>query len=157
MEWNKGVLESRTLYSRPVTPEEVGFPFAAQAARLTRQAAGRADETVALLTDGEPRQLDAATWLEHNRQGWDIETGLHARLDVSLLEDLCRIRTPRSLWVLGMLRRLVVSLFVEWRTAHPKGQHQTLTDFHTVMGEENLAPALRFLTCQRPSLKNLHA
>jgi hypothetical protein len=151
------VLESRTLCSRTVTPEAVGFPCAAQAARVSRQAAGRAGETVALLTDLEPRQCDAATWLQHNRQAWDIETGLHARLDVSLLEDLCRIRTPRSLWVLGMLRRLVVSLFVEWRAAHPQGRHQSLTDFHTAMGEENLAPALRFLTRKHPSLKNLHA
>jgi len=95
----------------------VGFPFAAQAARLTRQASGRADETVALITDLAPRQLDAATWLKRNRQAWDIETGLHARLDVSLLEDLCRIRTPRSLWVLGMLRRLAPdprSLLNKW-------------------------------------------
>ena len=124
---------------------------------MKRQAAGRADETVALLTDVEPRQLDAAIWLKRNRQTWDIETGLHARLDASLLEDLCRIRTPRALWVLGMLRRLVVSLFVEWRAAHPRGRHQSLTDFLTAMGEENLAPALRFLTIQRLSLKDLHA
>lgn len=157
MEWNKGVRESRTLRSRPVTPEDVGFPFAAQAAQLTRQASGRADETVALITNLPPRQLDAATWLQRNRQAWGIETGLHARLDVSLLEDLCRIRTPRSLWVLGMLRRLVVSLFAEWRTAHPRGRHQSLTDFHTALGENNLAPAFRFLTRKRPSLKCLHA
>lgn len=157
MELNKGVWESRTLRRRTISPEDVGFPFAAQAARLTRQASGRADETVALITDLAPRQLDAATWLKRNRQAWDIETGLHARLDVSLLEDLCRIRTPRSLWVLGMLRRLVVSLFVEWRAAQPKGHQKTLTDFHTAMGEENLAPALRFLTTKRSSLKNLHA
>jgi predicted transposase YbfD/YdcC len=157
VEWNKGVRESRTLCRRAVSPEDVGFPWAAQAARLTRQATGRADETVALLTDLEPRHLAAATWLQHDRRGWDIETGLHARLDVSLLEDLCRIRTPRSLWVLGMLRRLVVSLYVEWRAAQPKGHQKTVTDFHTVLGEENLAPAFRFLTAKRPSLKNPHA
>ena len=157
MERNKGIRESRTLRSRAVTPEDVGFPFAAQAARLTRQAAGRAAETVALITDLPPRQLDAATWLARNRQAWGIETGLHARLDVSLLEDLCRIRTPRSLWVLGMLRRLAVSLFMEWRAAHPRGRHQSLTDFHTALGEENLTPAFRFLTSQRPNLKRRHA
>ncbi|MBI5386282.1 MAG: hypothetical protein HZA90_16555 [Verrucomicrobia bacterium] len=105
----------------------------------------------------EPRPLDAATWLERNRQAWDIETGLHARLDVSLLEDLCRLRTPRSLWVLGMLRRLVVSLFMEWRATQPQSHQKTLTDFHIAMSAENLAPALRFLTSKRPSLKCLHA
>jgi hypothetical protein len=56
-----------------------------------------------------------------------------------------------------MLCRLVVSLFMEWRAAQAKGHQKTLPDFHTVMGEENLAPALRFLTTKRPSLKDLHA
>ena len=55
-----------------------------------------------------------------NRQGWDIETGLHARLDVSLLEDLCRIRTPRSLWVLGLLRRLVGASLWSGARLNPK-------------------------------------
>src|ERR1043166_1441339 len=37
LEKNKGVAQSRTLESRPVAAEDVGFPFAAQAALLTHQ------------------------------------------------------------------------------------------------------------------------
>jgi len=142
VEQNKGVRESRTLASRPVAAEDIGFPFAAQVALLTRQHEGRAHETVGLITDQAPAELPAQAWLAANRQGWGIENVSHLRLDVSLQDDRCRVRTPKSLWILGMLRRLVVSLFMHWRERQPKPQHLTLTDFHSAMGEENLAKAL---------------
>jgi hypothetical protein len=69
LEKNKGVPESRTLESRPVAAEDIGFPFAAQAALLTRQHVGRKDETVGLITDLAPDQLPAAQWLKINRDG----------------------------------------------------------------------------------------
>ena len=63
--------------------------------------------------------------------------------------------TPQR-FALGAPRRGCAPLAVR-AAAQPKGQHKSLTDFHTVLGEENLAPALRFLTAKRPSLKHLHA
>ena len=93
MEKNKGVRESRTLVSRPVAAQDIGFPFAAQAALLTRQHIGRKNETVGLITDLIPEQLLAAQWLKANRQGWGIENGTHQRLDVSLNDDRCRVRS----------------------------------------------------------------
>jgi len=57
VEKNKGVPESRTLESHPVAAEDIGFPFAAQAAQLTRQHRGRKDETVGLITDLSPQEL----------------------------------------------------------------------------------------------------
>jgi len=51
-----------------------------------------------------------------------------------------------------MLRRLVISLFMHWRARHPKPRHQSLTDFQSAMGEDNLAKALAFVTHQRPKL-----
>ena len=63
-EKNKGVLESRTLESRPVAAEDIGFPFAAQVGLLTRQHVGRKNETVGLITDRAPDQLPAAQWLK---------------------------------------------------------------------------------------------
>jgi predicted transposase YbfD/YdcC len=146
------VAESRTLESRPVAAEDIGFPFAAQAAQLTRQHTGRKNETVGLITDLTQAQLPAALWLKANRQAWGIENGTHQRLDVSLNDDRCRVRNTNGLWILGMLRRLVISLFMHWRARHPKPQHQTLTDFQAAMGEENLAKALAFLTQQRRTL-----
>ena len=152
MEKNKGAPESRTLEARAVAAENIGFPFAAQAARLTRQRAGRQDETVGLITDLAPAQLSPRQWLQANRQGWGIENGSHQRLDVSLNDDRCRVRSPNGLWILGMMRRLVISLFMQWRGRQPKPHFQSLTDFQAAMGEDNLATALRFLTQQHPRL-----
>ena len=132
--------------------EDIGFPFAAQAAQLTRQHTGRKNETVGLITDLLPHQLSAEQWLKANRQAWGIENGTHQRLDVSLNDDRCRVRNTNDLWILGMLRRLVISLFMHWRAAHPKPQHQSLTDFQSAMGEDNLAKALAFVTHRRHKL-----
>lgn len=152
MEKNKGVPECRTLETCPVAPENLGFPFAAQAALLVRQHAGRKDETVALVTSLPPAALNPQQWLLANRQSWGIENGLHQRLDVSLNDDRCRVRNPNGLWVLGMFRRLANSLFLEWRTHQPKPKYQTTTDFQAAMGEDNLAKAIRFVTRKRPRL-----
>ena len=152
MEKNKGARESRTLESRPVAAEDIGFPFAAQAAQLTRQRVGRKNETVGLITDLTPEELSPRRWLQANRQGWGIENGTHQRLDVSLHDDLCRVRSPNGLWILGMVRRLVISLFMEWRGRQAKPQFKSLTDFQAAMGEENLTKALGFVTHRRPIL-----
>ena len=144
--------ESRTLQSRSVAAEDIGFPFAAQAALLTRQHVGRKDETVGLITDLPLEALDAKHWLKANRRAWGIENGTHQRLDVSLNEDRCRVRSTNALWILGMLRRVVISLFAQWRAGHRKPQHQSLTDFQTVMGEDNLSKAMAFVTRRRPDL-----
>ena len=144
--------ESRTIEARAVAAENIGFPFAAQAAQLTRQHVGRKDETVGLLTDLAPAELPPRRWLQANRQGWGIENGNHQRLDVSLNDDRCRVRSPNGLWILGMLRRLVISLFMEWRGRQPKPHHKHLTDFQAALGEDNLAQALRFVTRKSASL-----
>lgn len=144
--------ESRTLESRPTAAEDVGFPFAAQVALLTRQHVGRKNETVGLITDLAPDQLPAVLWLKTNRRAWGIENGTHQRLDISLNEDRCRVRDTNALWILGMLRRLVISLFMHWRARHPKGWHQSLTDFQAAMGEDNLSMAMSFVTRQHPNL-----
>jgi hypothetical protein len=152
VEKNKGVQESRTLETRLAASENLGFPFAAQAAMLVRQHAGRKDETVALVTSLPPEALNARQWLQANRHAWGIENGLHQRLDVSLNDDRCRVRNPNGLWVLGMFRRLVNSLFMQWRSQHPKAKYQTTTDFQAAMGEDNLAKAISFVTCRHSKL-----
>ena len=152
MEKNKGARESRTLESRPVAAEDIGFRFAAQIAQLTRQRTGRQHETVGLITDLTPEELSPRRWLQANRQGWGIENGTHQRLDVSLNDDRCRVRSTNGLWILGMVRRLVVSLLMEWRGRQAKPQFQSLTDFQAAMGEENLTKALAFVTHRRPTL-----
>jgi hypothetical protein len=152
VEKNKGAQESRTLESRSVAAEDIGFPFAAQVAQLTRQRAGRKDETVGLITDLATKELPPLQWLKANRQGWGIENGTHQRLDVSLNDDRCRVRNTNGLWILGMLRRIAISLFMEWRGHQAKPHFQSFTDFQATMGEDNLAKALSFVTRHHPTL-----
>ena len=48
--------------------------------------------------------------IELKRRYWVIESRLHHCLDITMLEDLSRVRTPNSALVLGMARRVVLSL-----------------------------------------------
>jgi len=121
-------------------------------ARVLRQRKGRKNEEVGLITDLEPQELSASQWLKANRNGWGIENGSHQRLDVTLNEDRCRVRSGNGLLVLGLFRRLAVSLYVEWRMRQAKPEQKSLTDFQSLMGENNLAKAISFITAKRPKL-----
>lgn len=138
-----------------VSNETVGFPLAEQAARLLRQSQGRKDEEVALITSAEPARLDAVQWLELNRLGWGIENGLHQRLDVSHNDDRCRVRNDNGMLVLGILRRLSNSLFMEWRGHRRRPEHVTTTDFRAALCEDHHRAALRLALNKRPDLKGL--
>lgn len=133
--------------------EDVGFPFACQAARLLRQTTGRQDEEVALITSAAPERLDAAQWLQLNRAGWGIESGLHQRLDISYNDDRCRVQSDQGIWIFGMYRRLANSLFMEWSQAQRRPDQMTTTDFQAHMTEDNRRRALRFLTAKNPALR----
>lgn len=117
-----------------MSAEDIGFPFAAQVARLRRQKEGRKDEQVGLITDREPQTWSALQWLGANREGWGIENGSHQRLDVTLNEDRCRVRNGNGLLVLGLFRRLAISLFIHWQIRQPKPHQKSLTDFQILMG-----------------------
>lgn len=147
---------SRSIRTQPVSPEQVCFPLAAQAARLLRQAEGRKDENICLITSAPPEALDAQKWLELNRAAFSgIENGLHQRLDASHNDDRCRIRHPYAMFVAGLFRRVSNSLFMEWRCHQPcpHPEFLTTTDFQAAMGEDHSTPAMRLLFAKRPSLK----
>ena len=108
-------------------------------------------ETVWLLTSREPHRLNASEWLHANRQYWGIEGGLHQRLDVSTREDDCRVRNRNGVWLLGMFRRLAVSLFAHWLSRKPQRRHARMTDFHAETGAEHARYALRLVTARHPS------
>jgi len=55
-------------------------------------------------------QLNALGWIKLKRGYWVIESRLHHALDVSLDEDRSRVRNANAALVLGMFRRLVVSV-----------------------------------------------
>ena len=141
------------LRSRVSTAEQVDFPFVEQVALLRRKLRQHSPETVALVTSLSPAELNAAQWLRHNRAAWGIENGLHQRLDVSHLDDQCRVREARSMRVMGMFRRLTNSLFMHWRSRQNKPQHKTTTDFFSAMNAEHHRDALRCLQARQPSFQ----
>ena len=131
-EHNRGRLEIRFLQCLVVTPSQVGFPGARLAARLeTRVKRGGkwTREVVFLLSSLALEQLQALGMLQLKRSYWVIESRLHYCLDITLQEDLSRVRTPNSALVLGMLRRVVLSLsnaaVDKARKANPKSKSNT--------------------------------
>lgn len=142
------------LRSQPATSEAVDFPCVEQIALLRRQLRHHRPEVVALATSLPPEELSAAQWLKDNRAAWGIESGLHQRLDVSHHDDLCRVRQPHSMLVMGMFRRWSNSLFLHWRSQQKKPRHKTTTDFFTAMNAEHHRYALRCLQARQPSFKS---
>jgi predicted transposase YbfD/YdcC len=106
-------LEIRWLQSVEVTPAQVGFPGARLAARLETRVKRKGKwsrEIVYLLSSLGREELQAREMLRLKRNYWVIESRLHHALDVTLQEDLSRVRTPKVALVLGTIRRVVVSL-----------------------------------------------
>jgi predicted transposase YbfD/YdcC len=106
-------LEIRAVQCLEVTPSRVGFPGARLAARLetrVKRAGEWTREVVFLLSSLTLEQLEAAGMLRLKRSYWIIESRLHHCLDMTMQEDLSRVRTPNSARVLGTVRRVVLSL-----------------------------------------------
>jgi hypothetical protein len=68
------------------------------------------EQTVYLISSHTLEELQAAGLLQLKRGYWVIESRLHHCLDVTLQEDLSRVRSPRAARVLGTIRRIIVSL-----------------------------------------------
>lgn len=139
--------------ARAATPETVDFPCVEQVALLRRHLRHHRPEIVALVTSLPPEELNAAQWLKDNRAAWGIESGLHQRLDISHHDDLCRVRRPHSMLVIGMFRRFSNSLCLHWRSRQNKPHHKTTTDFFTAMNAEHHRYAIRCLHARQPSFK----
>ena len=118
-ELNRGRIEARCVVAFDTTATRMGFPFAEQAARLTRCIDSRRKpaegvETEYLITSRPAAQMSAEQMLRQDRQYWGIETGLHLRLDVIAGEDRSRVCHPNAVMNLAVIRRAVVSLAVHW-------------------------------------------
>ena len=136
-EKNRGRPEIRTLCTAPISPEQACFPAASQSAIILRQGLGEQPDIQYLLSSRASEQLSAPQWLAAQRAYWGIESGLHQRLDVSADEDRSRVRHRNAVWVLGMFRRISVSLFMHWRGQDPRRAKSTLPDFQEEMGLEH--------------------
>lgn len=78
--------------------------------RRVRRKGKTSTEEVYLISSLTLAQLDARGLLRLKRDYWVIESKLHHALDVSLDEDRSRVRHRNAALVLGMFRRLVVSV-----------------------------------------------
>ena len=155
-ELNRSRTEARSLVRFDVTPTQVGFPAAAQAAELLR-ASDRPDrkgddlERELLLTSLPPDALNAAEMLKMDREYWGIESGLHQRLDVSSLEDKSRVRKPHASFNLGLFRRAAISFAVHWLQRQPNKRLATTTGFYDAMRANSVRKAFSLITVNKPT------
>jgi predicted transposase YbfD/YdcC len=107
--------ETREVYPFAVTPEQTGFPYAAQAALILRTTHHLKSRTVTeeleLALTSRPNSTCNSAQLQTARRGhWGIETRLHYVRDVTFGEDLSTVRTGHSPRNLATLRNLVIGL-----------------------------------------------
>lgn len=101
-EVNRGRPEIRQLTRFDVTPEQLQFPGVQQAAMMLRwivPARKEKDSTIErewLITSMSKERMSAAQMLNKDRNYWQIESGLHYRLDVSADEDKSRVRNKTA-------------------------------------------------------------
>ena len=140
------------LDSWPYSPEQACFPAVAQIGKVFRKSSGRKAETVYVTTSREPAAMNAEQWLVALRQYWGIENGVHQRVDASAHEDASRVRTVNGVWVMGMFRRLGVSIYAEWRSRSLRRLRASLHDFHLLMARHNKRCAYSLVSTLAPSL-----
>ena len=142
-----GRLEWRGIEVRETTPAKMGFPHAAQVARVDRIRVlnnGRQEvETVWILTSLTAQEASPERLLELLRLYWSIENGTHHPLDVSAGEDQCRVRHPVAATVLGIMRRAVQGEYRAWARGQPRKRDRTYPTFRDRMSRRiNLAVRL---------------
>ena len=155
-ELNKGRTEARTVARFALTPEQVGFPFAQQGAKLQQAIDDPSKPNASfkeffLLTTHKPLSYDATALQDDKRGYWGIENRLHQRLDVIALEDKSRVRTLNSAWNLAMFRRLSVSLAIHWMRHQRDSRQSTLSGFYDAMKADRCRAALSLVTTIHPS------
>jgi hypothetical protein len=131
-----------------VTATGVGFPFAEQAARLTRcidsdRKPAKQKETEYLISSRPAAQMLVEQMLQQDRAYWGIETGLHLRLDVIAGEDRSRVRNPNAVMNLAVIRRAVVSIATAWCRRQTNRRLATMSGFYDFMSAKNSQKALK--------------
>jgi hypothetical protein len=127
----------------------MGFPHVVQVARLERirelGTGAPTAETVWVITSLPPERAEPARLMELARQYWEIENGMHYRLDVSAGEDRCRVRQATAAAALGIMRRAVQGEYHGWARHQTKARYRNSKVFLERMSRRiNLA--IRYLT-----------
>jgi predicted transposase YbfD/YdcC len=151
---NRGRTEARCLVAFDTTTTRIGFPFAEQAARLTRcvdsqRKPAEEIETEYLITSRPAAQMSADQMLRQDRQYWGIETGLHLRLDVIAGEDRSRVRHRNAVMNLAVIRRAVVSIAVDWIRRQPNRRQASMSGFYDFMSAASSKMAFKLVTASR--------
>jgi len=149
-------MEARALERFDVSPTKVCFPFAEQAARLTRfidRKDKKSDEVEMefLLSSRPAIEMSAVAMLQADRDYWGVESGLNYRLDVSADEDKSRVRTRSSAFNLGLFRRAANSFGIAWIKLHPNKRKATLSWFHDEMELHGSRKAFSLVTALKPT------
>jgi len=72
-------------------------------------------------------------FLANDRRYWRIEGAFHQRLDGALLEDDSRGCQRNAAFLLGLFRRLAVSLAAHWIAEQPGARQSSILDFCEAM------------------------
>jgi hypothetical protein len=108
-----------------------------------------------IITSAEPKTWNAAALLQARRDYWTIEGVFHQRLDATLDEDRSRTRTAKALTVLGMFRRLAVSLATFWLALpERRKQKKSARDFLHCLRNQNYRQAFSLVTSRNPKAWN---
>jgi len=155
-ERNRSRTEARCLIAFDTTASRVAFPFAEQAARLTRcvdrpSHPAEEIETEYLLSSRPAAQMNAAQMLQADRRYWGIETGLHLRLDVIAGEDRSRVRKRNAVLNLAVIRRAVVSVAIHWIRHCGKRRQATMSGFYDAMSAQGGKTAFKLVTASKPA------
>ena len=114
MSQGHGRHETHQVFPFAVTPEQTGFPYAAQAALILRTThhlkSCTVSEDLEIVLSSRPNsRLDAAQLQSARRGHWGIES-VHYVRDVSFSEDASTVRTGHGPRNLACLRNLIVGL-----------------------------------------------
>jgi hypothetical protein len=155
-ELNRSRLEARCLIAFETSASRIQFPFAEQAARLTRcfdstRKPAKAIETEFLVSSRPAAQMPVEQMLRADRNYWGIETGLHLRLDVIAGEDRSRVRTRNAALNLAVIRRAVVSLAVHWIRHCNNPRQATMSGFYDSLSAHNTKKAFNLLMSSKPN------
>lgn len=108
-----------------------------------------------VITSADPKIWGAKELLEGRRDYWGIEGVFHQRLDATLDEDRSRVRTPKGLTILGMFRRLTVSLAATWLACpRRRKQKKSTRDFQEQLRANNKQRAFDLVTSLKPKAWN---
>jgi len=139
-----------------VTAEQVCFPGAAQAARLTRfvdrpQSKQEEVDQEWLISSRAAAALGTEQMLVADRRYWAIENGLHLRLDVTAGEDRSRVRHPTAALNLALVRRATLSVAIHWIQRCANKRQATLRGFYDQMAAQGARKALALVTRSKPT------